>query len=129
MQSPPAGFAREFAWTEERFALKVAFHRKGNVMLEHRGTFARCREGGFSHCSLAPQDGPDLGRQPNFLQAPRQALAHPFRMPQGRAARDGNQDDPGAEDHGEPLVTYRLQPDLCGETRQPRHVRDFQPCA
>ena len=66
-------------------------------MFEHCGSLACRCEGGFPYRVSAPQNGPDLRCQPNFLQAPRQALPNPVRTLQGHAARDRNQDDPVAE--------------------------------
>ena len=98
-------------------------------MLAHRRTLASSREGGFPDGVPAPQDGPDVRRQPNLLQTPGQPLARPVRALHRRAARNGDQYHASAEGQGEVSVTYHLQPDSGGEVGQPGSVRRLQPCA
>lgn len=121
--------AREAASTDRRSAPRVLVESERSVMFEHSGALARSCEGGFSHRVPAPQDWPDICCKPNLLQTASQTLAHPIRTLRRRAARNRNQDNPGAECHGEPLVTYRLQPDPCGEMRQPNGVCSLHACA
>lgn len=100
-------------------AQKVALECEGSVMLERRGTLPRRCESRLSHRVAAPQDGPDLRRQPNLLQAPRQALAHPVRALLGSTARNGHQYNAIAKCRSKASVTYRLQPDPGDEMWQP----------
>lgn len=95
-------------------------------MLGHGRTFARRGKGRLSHRMCAPQDRPDIDRQPELAQAPGQALPHPAAASRRGAAWHGNQHHAITEDRREAALARSLQPHLGGEPRQPDRVRSLQ---